>query len=557
MKRTIGRYFRTSSDWLIEIPAILTFALGVINIISAVGRPLPSRVMAIRSIFSVDVLVFSRGFVLVTGLLLMILAYQLAQRSRTAWILSVSLISASIMAHLTKGFDVEEATFAAIVLLVLVVTRKEYRVKHQLQNIQSSLKNIFVFGAGVFIFGILGFFFLDQRYFGVSFQLGDSITHWSHLFFGFGDATLTPHTRFAWLFMYVITLSGVATLIYAFYSLFRPAYYLSSERPRDLARAEDLIAKYGHDSLDNFKIDSDKEFFFSESGQAMIAFRQVRGFALALSDPVAKDIKDGKKAIAEFISFTADNGLSPAFVQAGSDYLKDYAKLDFNRMIMGEEAVVDLDHFTLDGPAGKEARYYLNRFAKEGFSFQTYPELSTGLFQKLKQVNDEWLTIPHYVERTFTEGHLDIKTLEKEAIFTVEDSGGAVICFATVVEYPKSGLALLDLLRRRADVPNGAMDFLVYNLEGYFQEKNFRQFDLSLAPLSGIPKEATIPEKTLKFAYKNLNELYRFTGLRKFKDKFRPNWSPRYLVYQSNISLPFLIYAVLSATSLKKYRNKR
>lgn len=552
MKIRLQESLKPPVDWLLEVPAVLTFALGIINIISAVGRPLPNRIAALRSIISIDILVVSRSFVLVVGLLLLILSYQLTQRSKTAWYLAAYLIVASFFTHLLKGFDFEEALFSLFVLVILAVSRNQYQVKHHLQNFRSSLNNAIIVIFSVFIFGILGFFFLDKRYFGESFMLSDAVYHWGKIFFGLGDPSLTPHTRFAHFFIDAISLSGIFTVLYVFYSIFRPAYYYNQERPEELARVKELIEKYGADSLDYFKKYHDKSFFISKKTEGFLAFKQFNRFAIALSDPVTKNSRGVEIILEEFIGFCSENGWQAAFMQTESKYLKLYEKHDFNKLLIGEEAIIGLSDFSLEGPSGKEARYYLNRFEKQGYLFRREGEITTGLYQKLKQVNNEWLAVPHYEEHSFTEGYFEPINIENEEIFTITDHGGEVICFASIINFPKIGTAMLDLMRRKAEVPNGAMDFLIYNLELYYQEKGYQFFSLGLAPLSGIPQDASIPEKTLKFVYNNINQIYSFSGLRKFKEKFSSSWKPRYLVYRSNIALPFLMYAVLRITAVKK-----
>jgi phosphatidylglycerol lysyltransferase len=551
MKNIIQKSLRPPVDLILEIPAALTFVLGVINIISAVGRPLPSRVVFLQSVFSTDILIFSRSFVLVVGLLLLILSYQLTQRSRTAWFFAVYLVTASFFTHLTKGFDFEEATFAFFVLIILIISRNQYQVRHRFQNFRSSLNNIAIVVSSVFVFGILGFFFLDKRYFGESFYLIDAVHNWGQIFFGFGGSDLKPHSYFAIIFIKIINFTGIFTVLYAFYSIFRPAYYYSQERPDELAMVNSLIQKYGKDSLDYFKKYHDKNFFIARNTEGFLSFKQVNRFVVVLSDPVALGSDEVEKVLGEFIDFCSENGWQPVFVQTEGKYLDIYKKYDFNKIMMGEEALLNLDAFSLDGPQGKEARYYLNRFKKQGFSFNHEEQISTGLFQKLRQVNSEWLSLPHYVERTFTEGYFEKSNLENEEIFTITDGGGEVVCFASVINYPESSTALLDLMRRKAEAPSGVMDFLIYSLEKYYKEKGYKHFDLSLAPLSGIPRESSIPEKTLKFVYNNIKQIYSFTGLRRFKEKFNPEWKPRYLVYRSNVALPFLMYAVMRATKIK------
>ena len=46
-----------------------------------------------------------------------------------------------------------------------------------------------------------------------------------------------------------------------------------------------------------------------------------------------------------------------------------------------------------------------------------------------------------------------------------------------------------------------------------------------------------------------INQFYNFQGLHTFKDKFRPRWEPRYLIYAGAASLPDVVVALIWADS--------
>jgi phosphatidylglycerol lysyltransferase len=61
---------------------------------------------------------------------------------------------------------------------------------------------------------------------------------------------------------------------------------------------------------------------------------------------------------------------------------------------------------------------------------------------------------------------------------------------------------------------------------------------MGLCPLSGLtadePEHKTI-DSALSFVYSNGDRLYSFSGLRRFKSKYEPDWSPRYMAYKNGI----------------------
>ena len=53
----------------------------------------------------------------------------------------------------------------------------------------------------------------------------------------------------------------------------------------------------------------------------------------------------------------------------------------------------------------------------------------------------------------------------------------------------------------------------------------------------------------MHFVYEHINQFYNFKGLHDFKEKFHPEWSPRYLIYPGSANLMQAWLAVVRANS--------
>jgi len=170
-------------------------------------------------------------------------------------------------------------------------------------------------------------------------------------------------------------------------------------------------------------------------------------------------------------------------------------------------------------------------------------------------VSDEWLTLPSRTERVFAQGMFTELLVKNMSVVTVEDKQNRVEVFITLLPDYNTGHVGLDLLRRRKSIPNGAMEFLLIKTFEHLHQKGYHVFSLGLAPLSGIGEGDTvdIPEKTLKMAYERFNSIFSYKGLRQFKAKFHPTWTPRYLVYKNTAQLPAIILASIQASSHRKF----
>lgn len=153
-------------------------------------------------------------------------------------------------------------------------------------------------------------------------------------------------------------------------------------------------ALHGRSGQDFLKRASDKSYFFSSTGQSYISYRVAKSFALALGDPVGPEW-DAERAIEEFVRYCHDHGWRVGFHQVHHDRLPVYERLQFRRMKIGEDAIVDLREFSLQGSAMKEFRNTVNRLGRLGYRLERFaPPLDEVLIAQLKQVSDEWLSIP-------------------------------------------------------------------------------------------------------------------------------------------------------------------
>ena len=76
---------------------------------------------------------------------------------------------------------------------------------------------------------------------------------------------------------------GLLTFLYLLLRTFVQAEPPSAERP---PRAEEIVRRWGDDTLDYFALRRDKNYFFSSDGQSLIAYLYVRGTAMVAADPI-------------------------------------------------------------------------------------------------------------------------------------------------------------------------------------------------------------------------------------------------------------------------------
>ena len=141
-------------------------------------------------------------------------------------------------------------------------------------------------------------------------------------------------------------------------------------------------------------------------------------------------------------------------------------------------------------------------------------------------------------EKGFSLGSFDWQYVSRFPAAVIERNG-SVEAFATL--WPGPGRVELspDLMRHRRDAPPGVMDALFGHLMLWGRDQGYRRFNLGMAPLSGIEgvRRADTWSRFGRFIYRHGEPLYNFQGVRTYKEKFHPDWEPRYLAYPGGLAL--------------------
>lgn len=519
------------------LPAFIILILGVVNIISAISPAIPSRLRLMKNLIPEDIIVTSNSLVLIFGLILVIISVFLLHGSKRAWYLALSLTLFSVIGHILKAADYEEAILAFVAAAILIYTKNSYKLKPHPKLTHFNIA-IFLYAIIAFIaYGVLGFYFIDKRHFGVNFEVWDAFKAVLKLFFLFDDQSVTPLTKFGSLFIVSIYVAGGSVILFFIYSLLRPYFSKPYNSPEEFDEAKELLTKYGVSALDYFKTYPDKFLFFNDDRSAFISFKLTRHFAVVLENPVGKDDEAKMNMLVLFEAFCNENGFISTYYRVPHDSLHLYQLLKMKSIPIGEEAILDLETFKLEGGKMKTTRSAISRLTTEGYDFKVYnAPIEEELLQKLEKVSDNWLQELGKKEVAFTQGVFDTNILKNQTILTIENQEEKVFAFLNIVPDYAPNEATYDLIRKVDDAPNGILDMLLAKTFLYLQTEGFKSVNMGLAPMSGMGN-INMTQKTIKYAYENLKAFGQFKGLRKYKEKFYPSWEKKYLIYSHNYHL--------------------
>jgi phosphatidylglycerol lysyltransferase len=541
---------------IVAAVALMTLGSGLINILSVLGRKFREHHSLLQDVFPLEFLHISRFLALLIGFALVVSSINIYKRKKRAFLLVTLLSLFSVVFHLTKGLDYQEAAFSMLLLIVLLFARKSFTVKSSIPELRWSLVRLVLALYIAVGYGILGFWLLDKRHFGLDFNIWASIRNTLAVLTLNKPADLVPLTRYARWFMHSLDLITLTTILYGLYVLFRPVLYRFRTLPNERARALAILDRYGRSSLDVFKAERDKSFFFSPSQNCFLAYRMGGHYAVVLADPVGPE-EEIPGIIRAFRDLCDENDWKLVFHQTLPDFLPDYKEAGFKKLKIGDEAVVDLQNFSLEGKRNKHLRHYTNQFDKSAFRAVYHPApVPEDVLRQVKDVSDDWLKIPGRRERTFTLGVFTVNSVRATPLLTALDPEGKIQAFLNIIRSYAPGETTIDLMRHRRTAPNGIMDYLFIKLFQQQQEAGFRRFSLGLAPMSGFQEheKSSREERAVHIFLRRLNFLFSYSGLLQYKKKFATSWEPRYTIYHNVLDLPRLAVAVARVSELKGRR---
>jgi phosphatidylglycerol lysyltransferase len=535
--------------WSVRLVALLAGMMGAVNVLSAVKPSLAGRLRLLGQFSPLSVRQGGHLTASLAGFALLMLAGNLWRRKRVAWLLTLIVLIVSAISHLAKGLDYEEAGLASVLALGIWLLRSHFHARSDPPSIWQGLHALIAALVFTLAYGAIGFYLMD-RHFSTHFGLRAALEQTVIMFTQFYNPGLMPITHFGQYFANSIYLVGVATLSYALFMLLRPVLVRHPATPDEHARAEAKVQAYGRTALARFALFDDKSYYLS-SGGSVLAYVVKGRVALVLGDPIGP-IEDAQSAIIGFRQYALSNDWLPAFYQTPPDNLEYYEAAGFEAVCIGHEAIASLNDFRLDGKANKSVRSSVTKLAKLGYRTEHYkPPLSSHILRELREVSDEWLATMGGAEMRYSLGAFEDDYVRTTPVSVVRAPDGRIAAFANLVVQEQGREIAVDLMRRRREIENGTMDFLFVNIIEWAKARGYATFDLGLSALAGVGEDADDPavEKALHYTYEHIYHFYNFKGLHAFKDKFHPQWSPRYIVYPGAASLPSVALALIQADS--------
>lgn len=512
--------------------AALVFLGGCVLLVSTNTPSIGTRLEALSRILPLPFAEASHLLSSLVGLALIVIARGLFRRTAKARWTAMALLLAGALFSLAKGLDWEEAVILTTIAAGLALSGPAFHRKGDWQVVRPDPLWI-----GITIIAIAGltlFGFFAYRH----------VEYQNQLWWRFAWDADAPR------FLRAMLVVGVVAAALALDALVNRPGLRPREGPLPIPSVVRDLLDQCPATQPQIALLGDKRFMAADDHRAFLMYAVSGRRWISMGDPVG-EAEAGEELIWRLAEAADRAGARAIYYAVGMDYMPVYVDLGLSMLKIGEAARVCLSTFTLQGAARQSLRYALERSRREGLRFEVLPREGVPYaMPQLREISDAWLAQKRGREKGFSLGRFDESYL-CEFDCAVLTRGNEMVAFANLWRGADRHELSIDLMRYKSGVSKTLMEAFITNLLLYGGGEGYRWFNLGAAPLAGLSVHplASTWNRLGTFIYRNGDEFYNFEGLRAFKQKFDPVWSPQYLACPSGLGSAHSLFAVASLIS--------
>ncbi len=512
--------------WFVSLLVLLS---GCLMLISSATPALASRVRVLERVVPLVVLETSHVAAAIFGLFLCVLARGLMKGYRYTYRITLALLLGGAVGSILKGLDYEEAIIFVLTAALLWTHANLFSLPSRRGGTAIAILAPIILA--LVVFSIAGFASYNGS------QL--SPEHWFTFPQNYSHSTEAPR------FLRTLSILLLSGLLIAVYLIMRIPHRYEPPSWAEIERALATHSKLGKGTSALMLANGDKSILFLHD-KGFCLYRTIGRYMVIFSDPMLEAGME-MKCLGMILQKAVELDRILVFYQISAHWLPPLHDFGYSFFKLGEEALVDLKEFSIQGNKGKALRNVLNRFRNDGYSFSVLAATEVPeRLPALKAISDAWLRSKAAREKQFSIGYFDAAYLSKFPCALVHDRSGKAVAFANILPGPNHEEFSVDLMRYTPDCPNGVMDLLFLQLFEWGREEGYRTFNLGMAPLAtvGEVRQAHLGERLARMLFQHGEHWYNFRGIRLFKQKYDPRWVPRYLAYPAFWMWPQVIVNV-------------
>jgi len=531
-----------------------TFLVGLFDILANVSRKFRTPVHKLNNVFPVFLNGSALATAIFTGLILMILARGLSRRKRRAWVLALAILAVNLATEIFRtNHHPVQILLSILSIVALVVFRNSFYAK---SDPSTRLQPLIGFGVALLVFFIASLLLLRFR--NHDEIIGNPSIKNIFLFIieglvGVAGPVKFTSERASDAIAFTLGTFGVFTLIVPLWLYFRRVKPIPKMSDDDMNVVRKLIKHdLEQDSLGYFATRRDKSVIWAANRKAGIAYRVQGGVMLASGDPFG-EYSLWPEAIAEFLKVAQEHAWTPAVMgcsdRGGQVWVEHAGMIAID---IGDEAIISVKDFTLEGRPMANVRQMVNRIKRKGYSCTTHKwsELDESIRMQLRELAHEWRY--GVGERGFSMsmdrfGEDD----DPDTYITIARYEGEIKGLLYYVPWTTNALSL-DRMQRERGTDAGVNELMIVETVEYARANNLAYVSLNFAAFRSLFERAD--KISAGPITRGMRDLIRFSSnffqvesLYRFNAKFQPGWETRYVLYPRASDLPKVGWAALRA----------
>ena len=540
-----------------KIPLILgrlAYFAGLFNMISAILHRFQSRAAKLESYLPIFIHSAALATVVFTGLAMILLGRGLIRRTRRAWALSILIYLLNIATEFFRtGIHPLQITISLTILALLIAFRSEFYAESDPKTKWLPLIGFFAtFGT----FFVVATFLLAIRHrdsFVGAPSLGNIVLTVLEGFVGINGPIQFLNERTSDAVETVLAVLGFFIVLVPLALFFRRVKPIAKLNDEEVQKIRGLLKHdQDQDSLGYFATRRDKSVIWSANGKAGIAYRVQAGVMLASGDPFG-EYSLWPEAIDAFLEVARRHAWTPAVMGAsdhGGEVWVDRAGM--LAIDIGDEAIIRVKDFTLEGRPMANVRQMVNRIKRKGYTSYTsrWDELPEITRLELRKLAKKWrYGVP---ERGFSMSMDRFgEDFDNDTYITIAEKEGEIKGLLYFVPWSNENISL-DRMQRDRETDPGVNELMIVTSAEWAVANNFKNISLNFAAFRSLFERADkISAGPVTRGMRNLirffSNFFQVESLYRFNAKFNPDWQTRYVLYPKAADLPRVGWAALRA----------
>ncbi len=542
----------------------LTFLLGLLNLSANIFRKFQPVAHRINKYLPTVINSTAFSTALFTSLVLILVARGLGRRKRRAWNITVLVLALNLISDIFRiHHHPIQILSNSILLVVLLLLRKEFYAISDPSTRNQPIYAFIIILSFTIIAGLLMIYYRHGHQLVGNPSFKNVFLTVIEGMIGVSGPVEFVNQRVSDTAEFSLAALGIFTIVIPLFLFFRRVTPLPKMTNEDVAVVRKLIKHDGEqDSLGYFATRRDKSVIWTPNKKAGIAYRVQGGVMLASGDPFG-EYSLWADAIDLFLEEARLHAWTPAVMGAsdrGGEVWVEHAGM--TAFDIGDEAIIKVKDFTLEGRPMANVRQMVNRIKRKGYEAHTtrWVNLDEATKRELRSLAKKWrYGAP---ERGFSMS-LDRfgSDIDDDCIITIAKVGNQIKGLLYFVPWSDDGLSL-DRMQRERGTDAGINELLIVQTAEWAKENKIENISLNFAAFRSLFERAEkISAGPITRGSRNLIRLFsnffQVESLYRFNAKFDPEWQTRYLVYPKATDVAKIGWAAIRAEQfIGSFRSK-